>query len=55
MNLPGSLTLTTGGILVTPNMGSGTLSITGGSLTSSGGTGNQGSDVTINQFNTRTP
>ena len=56
LSLPDLLTLNTGGILVTPNVGSGTLSISGGSLTASGGTAaNPGSDVVVNQFNTTTP
>ena len=55
LTLPGALTLTTGGILVTPNVSSSALAITGGSLTASGGTGNPGSNIVVQQFNTTTP
>ncbi len=55
LNLPGALTLASGGILVTPGVGSSTAGITGGSLTASGGTGDPGNDLVVNQFNTTTP
>ena len=42
-------------MLVTPGVGSSTAGITGGSLTASGGTGDLGNDLVVNQFNTTTP
>lgn len=54
--LPGAFVVNTGGILVTPNVSTGTLGITGGSLTSSGGTANNpGNNVVVDQFDTTTP
>ena len=55
LNLPGALTITSGGILVTAGVGGGAAAITGGSLTASGGTGDPGNDLVVNQFNTTTP
>ena len=49
------MTITSGGILVTAGVGGGAAAITGGSLTASGGTGDPGNDLVVNQFNTTTP
>ena len=56
MALGGTLTLASGGILVTPNLGTNNVTISGGALTASGGqAGNSLADVVVIQGNTSAP